>query len=516
MRNKKSSEIAALIKDETFDMDAEKIRQLGYNSVDLIVDYFKNLSKGPILASNNFEQIKDLIIEPIPEGEKNPIDVINECKKKIINNSIRLGHPRLLGWIVTSGTIIGAFADGIASAINQNVAISRVGMATSIELLVIEWIKEILDYDSNAAGILLSGGSMANFTALAVARNTKADFNIKKQGLNQNNKNMVLYASEEVHMCIPKSANVLGIGENNIRKVKVNQNYCIDLDDLRAKIIEDHNSHKYPFAVVATAGTVNTGTIDPLDDIADICHDFNLWFHVDAAYGGFAAISKNVKGRLKGLNRADSIALDPHKWLFIPYEAGCVLVRNPAYIRDTFFMDAAYINTGSHQSLSNEYVDFSNYSIQLSRQFRALKIWMSLKQYGIKKYERIINQNIHLARYLEALVDESPDFQAITPANLSIFCFRYFPMDLKQKYEIMDKYKQKQISEYLNQLNQSIIEKTFEDQRIVISSTVLNEIFVLRVCIVNYRTTKQDIKNIISILRELGHAVDKKLRKDNL
>ena len=165
MRDKKSSEIADLINDETFDMDTEEIRQLGYHSVDLMVDYFKNISKGPILTSNTFEQIKELIIEPLPKEEKNPISVINECKEKIMDNSIRLGHPRFLGWIVTSGTIIGAFADGIASAINQNVAISRVAMATSIELLVIEWIKEIIDYDSNAAGILLSGGSMANFTA---------------------------------------------------------------------------------------------------------------------------------------------------------------------------------------------------------------------------------------------------------------------------------------------------------------------------------------------------------------
>ncbi|MFW6149739.1 MAG: pyridoxal phosphate-dependent decarboxylase family protein, partial [Atribacterota bacterium] len=345
-----------------------------------------------------------------------------------------------------------------------------------------------------------------------VARNTKADYNVKAQGINQNRKNMILYVSEEVHMCIPKAANMLGIGTKNIRNVKVDQDYRLDLKDLKTKIIEDQNHHKYPFAVVATAGTVNTGAIDPLNGIADICQDYNLWFHVDAAYGGFAALSKNVKTLLKGLNRADSIALDPHKWLFIPYEAGCVLVKNPAHIRDTFFMHPAYLHVKPSKS-PNEYVDLSDYSLQLSRQFRALKIWMSLKQYGTKKYERVINQNIHLAQYLEALVNESPDFQAITSANLSIFCFRYIPKDLKQRYPRMNHNKQKQINKYLNQLNQSIIEKMLKDSHILISSTILNDIFVLRVCIVNYRTTKQDIKDILTIVRQIGQLTDKKLCK---
>ena len=512
MDDKKSLVLANSIEDETFDMDPEEIRQIGYHSVDLIVNYLKNIRKEPILPSKTYKQIKDIIIEPLPKYEQNPRKVLNECQSKIIDNSVKIGHPRLLGWITTSGTIIGAFADGVSSAINQNVSLSGIAMATSVELLVIEWIKEILDYDSNAAGILLSGGSMANFTALAVARNTKADFNVKTQGMNQNNKNMILYVSEQVHMCIPKAANLLGIGTNNIRKVKIDQDYRLDLNDLKAKIIEDRNHHKYPFAVVATAGTVNTGAIDPLNDIADICQDHNLWFHVDAAYGGFAALSKNVKTHLKGLNRADSIALDPHKWLFIPYEAGCVLIKNPKDILDTFFMDATYLHVKTSES-PNEYMDLSDYSLQLSRQFRALKIWMSLKQYGTKKYERIINQNIHQAQYLEALVNESSDFQAITSTNLSTFCFRYIPKDLNQSYQKMNHNKQKQINKYLNQLNQAIMKKMLEDSQILTSSTVLNDIFALRVCIVNYRTTKLDIKNILIILRELGQIIDKKLRK---
>lgn len=513
MKDKKSLELANLIKDETLDIDPEEIRQIGYQSVDLMVDYFKNIRKGTILPSKTYKQIKKLIIEPLPNNEQSPARVISECQKKIIDNSVKIGHPRLLGWIVASGTVIGTFADAIASAINQNVALSGVAMATSIELLVIEWIKEILGYDSNAAGILLSGGSMANFTALAVARNSKADYNVKTQGMNQTNKNMVLYVSEQVHMCIPKAANILGIGTSNIRNVKVDQDYRLDINDLKAKIIEDQNHHKYPFAVVATAGTVNTGAIDPLMDIADICQEYNLWFHVDAAYGGFASLSKNVKKILKGLNRANSIVLDPHKWLFVPYEAGCVLVKNPSDMRNTFFMDSDYLHVKTNESHPSEYTDLSDYSLQLSRQFRALKIWMSLKQYGIKKYELIIDQNIQLAQYLEALIEESADFQVINPANLSIICFRYIPKDLKQKYQRMKRNKQKQINKYLNQLNQAITEKMLKDSQILLSSTVLNDIFVLRACIVNYRTTKQDIKDILVIVREIGQITDNKLRE---
>lgn len=515
MKDKKSSELANLIKDETFDMDPEEIRQLGYHSVDLMVNYFKNMRKGPILTSKTLEQMKKLLDEPLPQAEQNPRTILDDCREKIISNAIRIGNPRFLGWVLASGTVIGAFADGIASTLNQNVAVSGAGMATALELLVIDWIKEILGYDPNAAGILLSGGSMANLTALAIARNVTADFDVGTEGL-QRDKNMILYASKEVHMCVSKAANILGIGMNNVHQVKVDDAFRLDTNDLKAKIIEDKNHGMFPFCVVATAGTVNTGAIDPLESIADICQQYNLWFHIDAAYGGFASLSSNLKPLLNGIARADSVALDPHKWLFIPFEAGCVLVKNPSHMIQTFSINAPYIHLRDTAPLSSKDVDFSNYGLQLSRQFRALKIWMSLKQYGIKKYGRLINQNIYLVRYLAALVDESSDFEAASPVTLSIFCFRYFPEDLRQRYQEVDQLQGEKIEEYLNRLNRVITEEMRTDQRAVLSSTVLGSKYVLRACIVNYRTTKQDIKDILTILRELGHAADKKLRRENL
>ncbi|UCD12952.1 MAG: aminotransferase class I/II-fold pyridoxal phosphate-dependent enzyme [Thermoplasmatales archaeon] len=515
MKDKKSTELANLIKDETFDMDPEEIRQLGYHTVDLIVDYLNNICKGPILTTSTLKQMKELLYEPLPQTEQDPTTILDDCRKKIIANAIRIGNPRFLGWILASGTVIGAFADGIASTLNQNVAVSGAGMATALELLVIDWIKEILGYDPKAAGILLSGGSMANLTALAAARNVKADFEVGIEGIQQG-KNMILYVSEEVHSCVPKAANILGIGMNNIRRVRVDDAFRLDTNDLKAKIIEDKNRGMLPFCVVATAGTVNTGAIDPLEPIADICQQYNLWFHVDAAYGGFAILSSNLKPLLNGIARADSIALDPHKWLFIPFEAGCVLVKNPSHMIQTFSVNAPYIHLTKTKPISSEGVDFSDYGLQLSRQFRALKIWMSLKQYGIQKYGRLIDQNVYLARYMAALVDESPDFEVASHVTLSIFCFRYLPEDLQQKYRGADQLQKEKIEEYLNRLNHLIAEDMLLDQRAVLSSTFLGSTFVLRVCIVNYRTKKQDIKDILTTIRELGHIADKRLRRKKL
>jgi len=307
MENRKSVDIAEKIKDETFDMDIEEIRKLGYHAVDFMVDYFQNISKKPILPNKTFKQMKDLLNEPLPQTELDSFIVLDECQEKIIENAVRVGSPRFLGWVLASGSPICAFADGIASTINQNVAVSGSGMATAVELLVIDWIKEMLGYDFKAGGILVSGGSIANLTALAIARNVKADFDIRTIGMKQE-KNMMLYVSNEVHMCVPKAADLLGIGTNNIHWVDVDDRYRMDINDLEEKIVEDKKNDKRPFAVVATSGTVNTGAVDPLNSIADICQKHDLWFHVDAAYGGFAAVSSTLKlSRIKNLDVSQTI-----------------------------------------------------------------------------------------------------------------------------------------------------------------------------------------------------------------
>ncbi len=506
------SSIDRLILDETFEMDTKEIRSLGYHTVDIMVDYLNNIRHRPIFPSKTYQEMIQLISEPLPYDAKDPHEILEDCHQKINANSVQIGHPRLLGWMLTSGTPISAFADAIASLLNQNVSVSGCTAATTVELLVINWIKQIIDYDPKAAGILVSGGSLANLTALTVARNNEADVDISSQGMNQKRNNMIIYVSEEVHFCILKAVMILGIGTQNIRWVRTDKHHCLDIHDLQTKIKEDLALGKHPFCVVATAGTVNTGAVDPLDAIADICQEYNLWFHVDAAYGGFAALSKTFKPYLKGIERADSIVLDPHKWLFISYEAGCVLVKNKTLLKKTFTMDAPYIHLKKNDSEKDEEVNFSDYGIQLSRQFRALKIWMSLKQYGIQRYQHMIEQNIHLAHYLSALIYESNDFQQAAPIGLSTICFQYFPADLLHDYKKKNESEKEKINEYINKLNQVIIERMHYDKRALLSSTILGEQFVIRACIMNYRTTKQDIKNILDVIRELGRTADKKLR----
>ena len=511
MENKDSSFYANLIHDETFEMDSEEIRKLGYQTVDLIVDYIKNIEKDPILPTKTFNQIKEDIRESVPQNERNHIDVLNECNEKIIKNAVRVGNPLFLGWILTSGTTISAFADGIASAINQNVAVSGSSIATAVELLVIDWIKKIIDFDSNAGGILVSGGTVANLTALNVARDNKLGF-LNSPINKYEEKKIILYMSEEAHVCILKSAHILGLSKENIRKISVDNNLCLDTQNLKEKIKEDQDNGNHPFAVVATAGTVNSGAIDPLESIADICKKNKIWFHIDAAYGGFASLSSQYKPLLKGIYQADSIALDPHKWLFIPFEAGCVLIKNPLHLKQTFAVNTDYIHLNKLDIQKNNDIDFSDYGIQLSRQFRALKIWMSLKQYGIKKYERLINQNINLTKYFEALIEESSDFEKIMPSNLSVFCFRYNPIHLNEEKNFNNQPNQEI---YLNQINQKIIEEMRMDQRAMLSSTIIKGKFVLRSCIVNFRTKKADILKIIKIIREIGEKVDNNLRNNH-
>jgi aromatic-L-amino-acid decarboxylase len=395
---------------------------------------------------------------------------------------------------------MGAYAEGLAGALNQNVALSGAGAATAVELVVLDWIKKILGYDSRAAGILVSGGSMANLLALAVARNTLGGEDVRKRGLANKNQ-LVVYTSSEAHVCIDKAIDILGIGTDNIHHIPVDTCFRLDVNELKRRIREDVRKGLRPFCVVATAGTVNTGAVDPLKSIADVCTQHHMWFHVDASYGGFVAISPRWKSLINGLARADSVAVDPHKWLFIPYDAGCVLVRNPKKMKKTFSYPTDYLPFDKNKTASNDKVDFSDYGIELSRSFRALKIWMSLKHYGVRRYARMIDQNMNLAAYWRALLENSQDFQLMAPGDLSVVCFRYFP-------EKVAKSRNQNKEEYLDTLNRSILNSIRKNKEFLISGTVLNGRCVLRVCIMNFRTTKQDVQEIVEAVRRIGKKND--------
>ena len=501
---------------ETLDINFEELRKIGYKSIDIITDYLKNINDLPILPNDNLDQMRTLIEESIPMGEKNSFELLDECQNKIIKNAVKVGNAKLLGWILPSSNPIGCLSDGIASAINQNVSISGSSISTAIELLVLDWIKEIIGYDKKAGGILVSGGSVANLIALTIARNVKSGIDIKQRGL-KNSSQLILYVSNEIHSCILKAANILGIGTNNVCLIQTDQNYKINTTLLEEKIKQDIKDNKKPIAVVAIAGTVNTGSIDPLTEISEICKRYDLWFHIDAAYGGFAALSNKYKNRLNGIEKADSVVLDPHKWLFIPYEAGCILVKNPNIMKETFSTKSDYINLHNDELSNKDDIDLSDYGIQLSRYFRALKIWMSLKRYGIKKYEKIIDNNINLAYEFKKLLDITADFEVLSPIHLSIVCFRYVPFEISKKYADIDSNQKQKINDYLNKLNQTIAISLRNDCRALVSTTVLkNNILALRLCIVNYRTTIKDLNEIINIIQKYGQEIDKKERSKSL
>jgi aromatic-L-amino-acid/L-tryptophan decarboxylase len=501
MTKKKSPAIKNQFDEETFDLEPAEIRRLGYHFADVITEYYASMRTSPIIPTKTLKQLKQIFDEPLPQQGMNPEALLLECQKKIVAHAVRFGHPQFLGWVLSPGTIMGAYADGLASTLNQNVSLSGAGMATAVELTVLDWIKKILGYDPKAAGILVSGGTSANLHALAVARNTQCGNNIRQQGL-KNNDHLIIYASSEAHVCIDKAVDLLGIGIDNIRRIKVDAHFHMDLQDLTKNIQQDLNQGYHPFCVVATAGTVNTGAVDPLNSMADICKKYKLWLHVDAAYGGFIALSSQLKPLLNGIHRADSIAVDPHKWLFIPYEAGCVLVRDPHHMKKTFSYSTDYLKLDNTKSFSDGDVDFADYGIQLSRCFRALKIWMSLKQYGTQRYGRMIDQNMNLARFWRTLISKSTDFKLMAPSDLSVVCFRYEPQKISEKNK----------EEYLDMLNQHILKELRKERSMLISSTVLHKKLVLRACIVNYRTTKQDVTDIMNTIQILGKKSETHLR----
>jgi aromatic-L-amino-acid decarboxylase len=500
MKGKNLSALEKRLVDETFDLKPEEIRRLGYRFSDMITEYYRSMRTSPVVPSKTLKQLKQILDEPLPQQGMEMESLLSECQDRIINNAVRFGHPRFLGWTLSSGTPLGAYAEGLTGALNQNVARSGAGVATATELVVLDWIKKIVGYDHHAAGILVSGGSMANLLALTVARNVRGDEDIRKRGL-ADKKPLVVYTSTEAHICIDKAVDLLGIGTDNVRRIPVDACFRLDVKRLKKEIQKDMRRNLRPFCVVATAGTVNTGAIDPLKSIADICKQYHLWFHVDAAYGGFVALSPRWKSLINGIERADSIAIDPHKWLFIPYEAGCVLARDQKRMKKTFSYPTEYLPFDTHKTAVDNDVDFADYGIELSRSFRALKIWLSLKYYGARRYARMIDQNMDLAAYWRGLIENSLDFQLMATSDLSVICFRYIPKKAPRR-------KNQNKEAYLNMLNRSILRSIRKKKEFLLSGTMIHGQYVLRGCIMNFRTTKQDVQEIVEAVRKIGKKND--------
>jgi len=373
-------------------------------------------------------------------------------------------------------------------------------MASEIEAQTVRWIAELLSFPTTCGGLLVSGGNMANIVCFLAARQAKAGWDARVAGLHKHQRSLV-YCSKETHTWIQKAADMSGIGTENIRWIPTRKDLSMDTVQLQDQIRADKEAGDRPFMVIGTGGSVSTGAIDNLPEIAKICREEDLWFHVDGAYGGFAAMLPDTSAELRGLSEADSVAVDPHKWLYAPLEAGCALVRDPEKLREAFAYHPPYYHFGV------EAINYLDYGPQNSRGFRALKVWLALQQVGRKGYEQMLADDIRLAKKLYELVAKQPELQAFTH-SLSITTFRYVPSDLKLGSE--------KIEEYLNQLNTELLTRLQNSGEAYISNAVIDGKFALRACIVNFRTSLADIEALPEIVSRIGRRVDTELRPEGL
>ena len=489
----------------SLDIPPDELRDLSTRVNELVLEYFSEVSELPVFPETFGGDTLKQIGSTLPaQGE--PIEkLINDCRT-IIKNSRHNGHPRFFGYVASPATPAGAFADLIASALNSNVTSWRSGPApTEIERTVVRWLGSLIGYDKEARGLLLSGGSMANLTALLIAHRAKMGNEASRQGLWRNETPMTLYTSEQVHMSIPKAADILGFGRDQVRLIGCDDQFRLDVQLLRERISADVQAGARPFCVVASAGTTNTGAVDPLSEIAEVAKEFGLWFHIDGAYGAPAALDETKRVLFAGLERADSVSLDPHKWLYAPLDCGCLLFRDEARARVAFGEeDADYIKVLEEDA--DESFAFWNYGPELSRRFRALKIWLTLRYYGVNRIAAAITEDIALAVYLAQMVEEAEDFELLSRPQLSICCFRYVPLKLRSRSRGAQP-DGEAIQGELNNLNEKIMFVVQRGGRAYLSSATINGAFALRVCITNFRTTRADLEQTLEIIREAAHAL---------
>lgn len=466
----------------------DELRTLGHRMVDEMLEHLRTVRERatwrPVPAEVRARLVEPLPLDPTPETA-----VYEQFKRDVLAYPTGNIHPRFWGWVIGTGTPFAMLADMLASGMNPQVAEFDDAPAL-VENRVIAWLVELFGLPKETHGLLVSGGSMANFVGLAVARNARAGFDVRAQGLRAPGAaQLVVYASSETHSSVRRAVELLGLGGVGLRTIPVDAEFRIDLAALRAAIVADKAAGNHPVCVVGNAGTVNTGATDDLPALADISREHDLWFHVDGAFGALAAWSKALRPQVAGIERADSVAFDLHKWMYLPYEVGCTLVRDQAAHRSAFAMTASYLATLDRGIAAGGF-PFAERGVQLSRGFRALKVWMSFKAHGARAFTALIEQNVAQARYLAELVDAHPRLERLAPAPLNIVCFRYVSPGWS--------------AAELNARNQEILLRLQESGVAVPSSTELGGRFAIRAAISNHRSRREDFDLLVNTVVEIG------------
>lgn len=485
-----NKELNVNMTDQTLDPeDWESVRSLGHTMMDDMIDYLRDVRTRKVWQPFP-DPSKEFLTESLPQEGLEVREVYDQFKTHIFPYTKGNIHPRFWAWVQGTGTPMGVLADMMASAMNPNATIGEQS-PLYVDLQVIEWCKEMMNFPKNASGMLLSGASMANTTALIVARNVMLA-HVRKDGLQSEQSTATIYTSTETHSCITKAGEVIGLGENNIKKIPVDDAYMVRTDLLEKEILQDKMDGKTPFCIVANAGTVNTGSIDDLKAIYEISKKHNLWFHIDGAFGALAKMLPEYAEILRYIEKADSVAFDLHKWMYMPYEVGCVLIHDRQKHRNTFAIQPAYL-LNHERGLAAGPDSLNHYGIELSRGFKALKVWMSLKEHGIQKYVGQIEKNILQARYLGLLAEHHPSLELMAPIPLNVVCFRYNDGRLSDKQ--------------LDQVNKEIVMSLQEQGIASPSSTFLHGKYCIRVAITNHRSIREDFDILVESVINIGASV---------
>jgi aromatic-L-amino-acid decarboxylase len=477
--------------DESLDpQDWNEFRRLAHTALDDAIDYLRDVSQRPVWQPVP-ESVRQRLNEPLPISPQGIENTYRDFRELILPYPTGNIHPRFWGWVHGTGLSAGIISEMLGAAMNSNCG-GRDHGALYVERQVIEWCRQIVGYPNLAKGLLVSGTSMGSIIGLAVARNARAGYDVRAEGVGGGQKrSLITYASSEAHSSVARALELLGLGHNSLRKIAVDKTFAIEPAALRRAIQEDRREGRVPFCVVGCAGTVNTGAIDDFMTLAEICQAEGLWFHIDGAFGALCALSNSLRSRIRGIERSDSISFDFHKWMYVQYDAGCVLVRDGQLQQKAFATRPDYLQH-SDRGLAGGGEWFTDFGPELSRSFRALKVWFALKEHGTKRFGAMIEKNYRQAKYLAELVEKTPGLELLAEPTLNVVCFRYHDAEMKEHE--------------LDRLNQDIVADLHASGIAAPSTTRINGKLAIRVAITNHRSRKSDfdllVDSVIAIANE--------------